>query len=374
MKSLPSLYPYSPFGVLTLFSVPVGAAVNRAIGLASDARTQAAVQECSFKPNRTFNFGECSGLVKCVLDGLPSDISAGMQSGANIASLVPTILVIVGAAPLDLVQLAFISPHRAAATCMFGVGLPSGLFWQLQVHLPHLADKKTSDPRTRQWLIPVRKPSRRGSSQLARTLLIDAAILALASVMLWRNITVGLQTVVTWRCEYSWLLTCWPMACLFWLIIAIALLHVLAESIQITYSEDSPGVRRTRLDLILLSYRAPRAKVSTDGALEMAFSQTPRSKVYANTGFNSKLVTYLIIPSPHSPCKDSEPHFMLTIKMRTENSWGWFESTIEALAVGVYLYATFVVTSSLFLSGSQAILYATAMILSMSAIRVSESL
>ncbi|KAL9117363.1 MAG: hypothetical protein Q9187_006101 [Circinaria calcarea] len=367
MKSLPSLYPYSPFGVLTLFSVPVGA-VSRTIGLASDARTQAVVQECSSKPNSTFNFGECARLINCVLDGLPSDVAAGMQSGANIASLVPTILAIVGAAPLDLVQLAFISPHRAAATCMFGVGLPSGLFRQLQMHLPHLADKKTSDPRTRQWLIPVRKPNRRGSSQIARTLVIDAAILALAGVMIWRNVAVGLQTVVTWRCEYSWLLICWPMACLLWLVIAIALLHVLAENIQITYSGDSPGVRRTRLDLILLSYRTPRAKVSTDGALEMTFSQAPKSKAYA------KPVTHPTTPLPNAPDKVSEPHFMLTIKMRTETSWDWFESTIEALAVGVYLYATFVVTSSLFLSGTQAILYATVMILSMSAIRVLESL
>lgn len=164
------------------------------------------------------------------------------------------------------------------------------------------------------------------------------------------------------------------MACPLWLIIAIALLHVLAENIQIKYSEDSPGVRRTRLDLILLSYHTPRAKVSTDGALELTFPQTPRSKVYDNAIFNTKPIAHPVIPSPDSSGKDSEPRFMLTIKMRTENSWDWFESTIEALAVGVYLYATFVVTSSLFLSGFQAIIYATVMILSMSAIRVLESL
>ena len=65
---------------------------------------------------------------------------------------------------------------------------------------------------------------------------------------------------------------------------------------------------------------------------------------------------------------------MLTIKMRHDNSWDWFESIIEAVAVGVYLYATCVLTSSLFLNGTQAILYATVMILSMSAIRILESL
>jgi hypothetical protein len=60
--------------------------------------------------------------------------------------------------------------------------------------------------------------------------------------------------------------------------------------------------------------------------------------------------------------------------MRHENHWAWFEATIETLAVGLYLYATFVLTSSLFFSGEQAIIYATIMVLSLGAIRVFEAL
>jgi hypothetical protein len=56
--------------------------------------------------------------------------------------------------------------------------------------------------------------------------------------------------------------------------------------------------------------------------------------------------------------------------MRYDISWGWFEAILEALAVGIYLYATFVLTSLLYLSGQQAIVYATPMSLSLSAIRV----
>lgn len=70
----------------------------------------------------------------------------------------------------------------------------------------------------------------------------------------------------------------------------------------------------------------------------------------------------------------SGPVFYVNIIMRSPDSWRWFESTIEALAVGVYLYATFVLTSSLFLSGQQAMIYATTMILSLSAIRILEVL
>jgi len=60
--------------------------------------------------------------------------------------------------------------------------------------------------------------------------------------------------------------------------------------------------------------------------------------------------------------------------MRHNNSWGWFETMIETMAVGIYLYATFVLSSSMFLSGEQAIIYATIMILGLSAIRVLEAL
>jgi len=114
-----------------------------------------------------------------------------------------------GAAPLDLVQLAFVSPLRAFATCVFGAGLPVGLFRQFQAHLPHLADKKPDEPTSREWIIPVPKPNKTGKFRLFKTLMVDVAIVALACVMVWRNVALSLQTVVTWRCEYSWLLLCW---------------------------------------------------------------------------------------------------------------------------------------------------------------------
>jgi len=60
----------------------------------------------------------------------------------------------------------------------------------------------------------------------------------------------------------------------------------------------------------------------------------------------------------------------ITITMRHES---WFEATIETLAVGIYLYATFVLTGSLFLSRELAIIDATVMVLSLGAIRASEA-
>lgn len=66
--------------------------------------------------------------------------------------------------------------------------------------------------------------------------------------------------------------------------------------------------------------------------------------------------------------------FIITITMHTDHSWSWYETIIETLAVGIYLYATLVLTSILFLNGQQAIVYTVVMILSLSVIRILEAL
>jgi hypothetical protein len=182
-----------------------------------------------------------------------------------------------------------------------------------------------------------------------------------------------------------------PIACFVWLLIAVALLHIIAQKMEITFSEDSPGTRRSRLDLLLLPYRTPHAireernsikkqsPVPTPNALETSDKQVPilASNTREPDDFAINESRRL---SPHSLTRSFssqtflDPHFTITITMRHENHWGWFEAAIETLAVGLYLYATFVLTSSLFLSGEQAIIYATVMVLSLGAIRVSEAL
>ena len=97
--SLSSLRSSSPLRFLIFVSHRVRA-IPRTIGLLSDSRVQAAVDGCFEQGNSTnpigFEIGQCSALVDCVLNNLPADVSAGMNSGTNIASLVPTILALVG--------------------------------------------------------------------------------------------------------------------------------------------------------------------------------------------------------------------------------------------------------------------------------------
>ena len=51
-------------------------------------------------------------------------------------------------------------------------------------------------------------------------------------------------------------------------------------------------------------------------------------------------------------------------------SWRWYEATLEALAVGIYLYATFVLTSAQFLSGQTSLTFAAIMGICMSLVRI----
>lgn len=172
------------------------------------------------------------------------------------------------------------------------------------------------------------------------------------------------------------LLTNRPIACAVWLLIAVAFLHAVAQKIEIIFSEDSPGTRRSRFDLLLLPYRSPRAiREERSAGNKPAPVPTSSTREPDDSAIDATQHSLLETPNRSFASQNfSDPHFVITITMRHESHWGWYEATIESLAVGLYLYATFVLTSSLFLGGEQAIIYAAVMVLSLGAIRVSEAL
>jgi hypothetical protein len=196
----------------TIFLQPVQA-FQRYVGDPTNPIVRNISYTCGANNQTNFENGLCPALLRCVLDELPSDIAAGFQSGGNIASLVPTILTLIGAGPMELVQLALLSPHRALATCCFSISLPSGLFRQLRPNGQGFSEKIESAPREREWRFTVPTPEL-GKRKFAWRnaifrVLIDVCILVLAGFMLWFNWQVNTRTMVTWRCEYGWLLFTW---------------------------------------------------------------------------------------------------------------------------------------------------------------------
>ncbi|KAK0499547.1 hypothetical protein EDD18DRAFT_855383 [Armillaria luteobubalina] len=158
----------------------------------------------SFQCNSSLSYGtgRCPYLIDCILESITSAQSAGLSAGAGISALLPTVLALVGASPTELMEVFFSSPLRAVAMCVFGIGLPSGLFRQL----PPGPVRCVSSSRTVMRLIHVRqRTTRRG---IPGRIVADLVILTLAGVTLWWTWLVGSITMATFRCEYSWLLLC----------------------------------------------------------------------------------------------------------------------------------------------------------------------
>ena len=61
---------------------------------------------------------------------------------------------------------------------------------------------------------------------------------------------------------------------------------------------------------------------------------------------------------------------IVRVELPSEGHLRWWNTAMQAVAMGIYLYATFVLSSVMFLTGQEAILYAVCMVLSLSAIRI----
>lgn len=266
-----------------------------------------------------------------------------------------------GVSPIEIVKLAFVSPLQGIVMCIFGIGLPNSLFRQFSStnHPTQDLNMLTSEElKVRQWIIPVATPRWQGAIR-GKAFAIDLALLALLSIMLWQTVTLNYSSVVSWRCDYSFLLICWPVACVVWLIIAMSGLSMLAQRIRIRYRADAQeewsevswsALIRHRYDL---PGRFNRENDTTSSTMYLVMED----RQPARQGGKSSHSRY-------------GAYYSIEITMRYDWAWQYYEAAMEALAVGIYLYATFVLTSSLFVSGSTGIVYMTVMVCCLSAIRV----
>lgn len=94
MLFLPRSFP-KYVAVVSSFCQPIQA-IHRTVGPPYDPYFGAASVKCGGQLPESYKYGHCALLIRCVLDYVDSDTSAGSQSGANIASLVPTAMSLVG--------------------------------------------------------------------------------------------------------------------------------------------------------------------------------------------------------------------------------------------------------------------------------------
>lgn len=179
-----------------------------------------------------------------------------------------------------------------------------------------------------------------------------------------------------------------------WLILAVGLLHCMKESIEI-YDGYNQKLNCNTWYLISLPYnfapkRFPRlSNISAIPTIEDArpANETSKSGSTNVSELSSDLTHRQVLTRPPMPDRAIQrsdtiasydgAYIRVCITMPTNFglcSWRWYEAIIESIAVGIYLYATFVLTSTLFLNADKAIIYSTVMTVCLSAVRILTSL
>ena len=157
------------------------------------------------------------------------------------------------------------------------------------------------------------------------------------------------------------------------------------ESIQI-YNPADPSVQYSIWGLIALPYTVTLNHVSEERSHISAFPSHGGEELETITTSHSGASSNPIIrrqglsPLEESMIRRSDTSVprgsnCVTIRVAMPSnfgfrSWRWYEALIETTAVGIYLYATFVLTSLLFLNADKAIVYATVMAICLSVVRI----
>jgi hypothetical protein len=173
-----------------------------------------------------------------------------------------------------------------------------------------------------------------------------------------------------------------PFACVVWLLLSLLILWAMSGTISVDLHFHDEVRPLSLLQLMMLPYRS--SSHVTQHYMDLGKKKDPPSgKKTASPNTTSGPMTSLTTPlSPVSKANagntDSadRPKIVLAITMPHEmgiRSWRWYEATIETLAVGVYLYATFVFTSCQFLSGNTGLTFVTIMALCSSIVRILEN-
>jgi len=160
----------------------------------------------------------------------------------------------------------------------------------------------------------------------------------------------------------------------------------MSKSIRVELHAHDKFEKLSVMQLMLLPYRSathvkqhyldPRAAASLSGTNKASPGPAP-IPVPPVTATPSTSKSPTSATAANSQTDPSQPTIVLTISMPGEmgiRSWRWYEATIETLAVGVYLYATFVLTSTQFLSGNTGLAFVTIMALCSSVVRILENI
>lgn len=166
-----------------------------------------------------------------------------------------------------------------------------------------------------------------------------------------------------------------------WLLLAVILLHLTMESVEI-YSSANPAMSHNIWSLMKLPYIVALGHAS-EGVPhhEEEIGMTSASyfrRTWPSTVPSIERVQRVSLMEPRMERSSaSSPQHINSVTIRISmpssfgfRSWRCYETTIETVAAGVYLYATFVLTSTLFLNADQAMYFSATMAICLSFVRI----
>ena len=162
-----------------------------------------------------------------------------------------------------------------------------------------------------------------------------------------------------------------------WLPLAVGLLYMMMDSILI-YNSAETSVRYTIWGLIALPYRVTLKRSRIEKL--PTTKQAPRPRNDSSEADKKRGKERATEPaSSHNENFIPRGSHCVTVRIVMPSnfgfrSWRWYEALIETMSVGIYLYATFVLTSLLYLNADKAIQYATVMAMCLSIVRISTAL
>lgn len=89
-------YCFGFISILLPLLVPLATAIKRTAGPPGNRHFIAASQTCNASNSPNFQFGLCSAFITCMYNELSEGFKANISVGTNIASLLPTILLLIG--------------------------------------------------------------------------------------------------------------------------------------------------------------------------------------------------------------------------------------------------------------------------------------
>ncbi|KAF4126966.1 hypothetical protein GMORB2_0703 [Geosmithia morbida] len=371
---------------------PMQTLIHRYPGLHYTWWTQSAAGQCGADDPSRWEYSNCTDLMQCTLSNMADILKSDIAIGTTIPGLLPSILAVMAIEPDALVRLCLVAPHRAVAVASFSSSFPASVFFHLRTLQSQKragppgaasgASSSSSDDYGHTSLVPLANHDKlQGGGgalswrHICIKLAVDAAAVVSAAAVMRQLWIVNRAVLVQWRCESPLMVITWPMACIWWLPVAVSLLYIMAEDVRFEHAVLGTDCRYTWWQVVTLPYtldvdiqrewqprwtgRPKLWGVELPVNLPRGLSYGLRSDAKARDRGERAARARLQCPDPASINKHA---VIMVVTMPDDSLWRTWRSynfLISIPSLVIYFYATFVLLSAVFIGSVNSILFSS---------------